>query len=127
MSSHGDHATELLGAVRARGVRVALDDHGTGATSAMRLASLPLDVVKIDRSLVSGLVRDGDHRATAVLDATINLAHGLGLLVIGEGVEQALQQHRLGLLGCDAVQGHHVANPMPSADLLDGLGDHATR
>jgi diguanylate cyclase (GGDEF)-like protein len=127
LSSHGDHATGLLGAARARGVRVALDDHGTGATSAMRLASLPLDVVKIDSSLVSGLVRDDDHRATAVLDATINLAHGLGLLVVGEGVEHALQQQRLGLLGCDAVQGRHVAVPVPAAELIDVLGDHVTR
>jgi diguanylate cyclase (GGDEF)-like protein/PAS domain S-box-containing protein len=127
LSSHGDHVSELRGAVRARGVRVALDDHGTGATSAMRLASLPLDVVKIDRSLVAGLVRDDDHRATAVLDATINLAHGLGLLVVGEGVEQALQQHRLGLLGCDAVQGRHVVGPVPASELLEVLGDHVTR
>jgi diguanylate cyclase (GGDEF)-like protein/PAS domain S-box-containing protein len=127
VTSHGEHATELIGAIRARGVRVALDDYGTGVTSTMRLASLPLDVIKIDRSLVAGLLRDADQRANAVLDATINLAHDLGLLVIGEGVEQPLQQHRLGVLGCDALQGNLIARPQPAIDITDMLSDRVTR
>ena len=127
VTSHGEHATELISAIRARGVRVALDDYGTGVTSAMRLANLPLDVIKIDRSLVAGLMRETDHRASAVLDATINLAHDLGLMVIGEGVEQQMQQQRLGLLGCDGIQGHLVARPVPAPELLDVLGSRVAR
>jgi diguanylate cyclase (GGDEF)-like protein/PAS domain S-box-containing protein len=127
VASHGAHATDLITAVRARGVRVALDDYGTGVTSAMRLADLPLDLIKIDRSLVAGLARSQDHRSGAVLDATINLAHDLGLLVVGEGVEQPLQQRRLGLLGCDAVQGHLLARPVPPGELVDVLGDRVVR
>ncbi|CAN5921352.1 hypothetical protein BH23ACT10_BH23ACT10_34300 [soil metagenome] len=127
IASHGEHATELIAAIRARGVRVALDEYGTGATSAMRLATLPLDVIKIDRSLVNGLARDDDRRAGPVLDATINLAHDLGLFVVGEGVEQPLQQQRLGRLGCDAVQGHLVARPVPAGELLDVLGGRVSR
>jgi diguanylate cyclase (GGDEF)-like protein/PAS domain S-box-containing protein len=123
VASHGEHAIELIAAVRARGVRVALDDYGTGATSAMRLATLPLDVIKIDRSLVAGLTRSEDHRAGAVLDATINLAHDLGLLVVGEGVEEPLQQQRLGLLGCDAVQGHLLARPVAAGEVVEVLAD----
>jgi EAL domain-containing protein (putative c-di-GMP-specific phosphodiesterase class I) len=126
VTSHGAHATELIGAIRARGVRVALDDYGTGVTSTMRLASLPLDVIKIDRSLVAGLVRDTDQRANAVLDATINLAHDLGLLVVGEGVEQPVQQYRLGVLGCDALQGNLIARPQPPADITDMLATRIT-
>jgi diguanylate cyclase (GGDEF)-like protein/PAS domain S-box-containing protein len=116
VSSHGEHATELIAAIRARGVRVALDDYGTGVTSTMRLANLPLDVIKIDRSLVAGLVRDSDQRAGAVLDATISLAHDLGLMVIGEGVEQPIQRDRLSFLGCDALQGNLIARPQSATD-----------
>jgi diguanylate cyclase (GGDEF)-like protein/PAS domain S-box-containing protein len=127
VTSHGAHATELIGAIRARGVRVALDDYGTGVTSTMRLASLPLDVIKIDRSLVAGLVRDTDQRANAVLDATINLAHDLGLLVVGEGVEQPVQQHRLGVLGCDALQGNLIAKPQSPVDIAALLSTRVSR
>ncbi|HSK90688.1 MAG TPA: EAL domain-containing protein [Euzebyales bacterium] len=127
VTSHGEHATELIGAIRARGVRVALDDYGTGVTSTMRLANLPLDVIKIDRSLVAGLVRDTDQRASAVLDATINLAHDLGLLVIGEGVEQPVQQQRLGVLGCDALQGNLIARPQSAVEIQDMLGSRVPR
>jgi len=127
ITSHGEHATELIGAIRARGVRVALDDYGTGVTSTMRLASLPLDVIKIDRSLVAGLVRDTDKRASAVLDATINLAHDLGLLVVGEGVEQPVQQQRLGVLGCDALQGNLIARPQSADDIVEMLGSRVAR
>lgn len=127
ISSHGEHAAELIAAIRARGVRVALDDYGTGVTSTMRLANLPLDVIKIDRSLVAGLVRDTDQRASAVLDATINLAHDLGLLVIGEGVEQSVQQERLGLLGCDALQGNLIARPQTASDIVDMLDSRVAR
>jgi diguanylate cyclase (GGDEF)-like protein/PAS domain S-box-containing protein len=127
ITSHGEHATELIGAIRARGVRVALDDYGTGVTSTMRLANLPLDVIKIDRSLVAGLVRDTDKRASAVLDATINLAHDLGLLVVGEGVEQPVQQQRLGVLGCDALQGNLIARPQSADDIVEMLGSRVAR
>jgi EAL domain-containing protein (putative c-di-GMP-specific phosphodiesterase class I) len=87
----------------------------------MQLANLPLDVIKIDRSLVAGLMRDTDHRASAVLDATISLAHDLGLVVIGEGVEQPVQQQRLGVLGCDALQGNLIARPQSPTDIIDML------
>jgi EAL domain-containing protein (putative c-di-GMP-specific phosphodiesterase class I) len=127
LSSHGEHATELISAIRARGVRVALDDYGTGVTSTMRLANLPLDVIKLDRSLVAGLLREGDQRASAVLDATINLAHDLGLLVVGEGVEQLIQQQRLGRLGCDALQGNLIARPGTADDIGDLLGARVSR
>ena len=127
LSSHGEHATELISAIRARGVRVALDDYGTGVTSTMRLANLPLDVIKLDRSLVAGLLREGDQRASAVLDATINLAHDLGLLVVGEGVEQLIQQQRLGRLGCDALQGNLIARPGTADDIGDMLGARVSR
>jgi diguanylate cyclase (GGDEF)-like protein/PAS domain S-box-containing protein len=127
VTSHGEHATELIGAIRARGVRVALDDYGTGVTSTMRLASLPLDVIKIDRSLIAGLMRDTDRRASAVLDATINLAHDLGLVVVGEGVEQPVQQQRLGVLGCDVLQGNLIARPQSPDDIIDMLSARVAR
>lgn len=121
VGSHGEHASDLIAAIRARGVRVALDGYGTGMTSSMRLASLPLDIIKLDRSLVAGLARDTHHRAGAVLDATIGLAHDLGLTVVGEGVEQPIQRDRLGALGCDALQGNLIGRPGPAQQITDLL------
>jgi EAL domain-containing protein (putative c-di-GMP-specific phosphodiesterase class I) len=62
-----------------------------------------------------------------VLDATIRLAHDLGLAVIGQGVERPQQARRLGELGCDAVQGHLIAHPLSAPDALDVLDGRIAR
>ena len=103
---------ERLKALRGLGVRICLDDFGMGYSSLNYLAELPLDVVKVDRSFVSGM--RADPIKGAVVRSVIELAHEIGATVIGEGVEQRAEAERLRRLHCDAIQGYWVARPMPS-------------
>jgi CheY-like chemotaxis protein len=96
------------------GVHVALDDFGTGYSSLAYLNQLPLDAVKIDRSFVQRLIRDAN--TTTIVRAAIDLSHALGFDVVGEGVESAEIVDRLTVMGCDLIQGFHIAKPMPLAE-----------
>ncbi|MBL8344336.1 MAG: EAL domain-containing protein [Rubrivivax sp.] len=99
--------------LREQGVWVALDDFGTGYSSLSALQSLPIDVLKIDRSFVIELgVRDS---AQAVVRSIIALARALGKRVVAEGVETAEQERQLLALGCDEFQGYLYARPLPPA------------
>jgi diguanylate cyclase (GGDEF)-like protein len=110
-----ERALVVLHDLRDIGVKVALDDFGTGYSSLSFLTRFPVDIVKMDRALVGGLGRD---RASGLLvSAVIELAHGLGMAVVAEGVETAEQHHELTRLGCDSGQGFHFARPMPAAEL----------
>jgi diguanylate cyclase (GGDEF)-like protein/PAS domain S-box-containing protein len=99
------------------GVRLAIDDFGTGYSSLSYLHTLPVDVVKIDKSFIDRL--DGGHEGRAVVSTIIELAHALGLTSTAEGVEETDQLEVLRQLGCDTVQGYLFARPM-SADELVG-------
>jgi diguanylate cyclase (GGDEF)-like protein len=101
--------TARLREVSRLGIRVALDDFGTGYSSLSHLTRLPAQVLKIDKSFVSGL--GVDRRDQAVVRGTISLAHDLGLTVIAEGVERPDQHEVLALAGCDAGQGHLYGRP----------------
>ena len=94
------------------GLRLSIDDFGTGYASLAYLKALPVDELKIDRSFVQDMDRDG-HDAK-IVSSTIELAHSLGLSVVAEGVEDEAAWHQLARLGCDEVQGHLVARPMPA-------------
>lgn len=119
-----DRVRHTLEALRARGMRVAIDDFGTGYSSLSYLKELPVDVLKIDRSFVSDL--PGSEASTAIVAATIELAHGLGLVVIAEGVENEAQFDCLEELGCDLVQGYVVSPPVTPAALAS-LMEEASR
>ena len=114
--------------LRNAGVRIALDDFGTGYSSLSRLAKLPIDVLKVDRSFVHQ-VGDGSS-GRAVISTIVALAHAFGMSVVAEGVETHEQLRALEELGCDAVQGYLIGRPMAPAALASLLtetvgGGHA--
>jgi diguanylate cyclase (GGDEF)-like protein len=112
-------ATEVLERLRALGVRISLDDFGTGHSSLAYLKKLPLDEVKIDRAFVSGMV--GDVNDALIVRSTIDLARNLGLEVVAEGVEAEEVLDRLRSLHCDEAQGFHLSRPLPPEALVDWL------
>lgn len=117
-----DPALMLSQTVRIRdlGVRLALDDFGQGTTSLRFVRRLPLDVVKIDKSLVDDLVaaRDGVAGQSAVVRSVIQLAHDLDLTITAEGVEEQRQLELLMELGCDQAQGFLLGRPMPAHEVV---------
>jgi diguanylate cyclase len=106
----------VLTELRALGVTVALDDFGTGWSSLQYLRTLPVDMLKIDRSFVADLPTDAD--ACAVVSAVLNLGHGMGMVVVAEGVESEEQLTMLRDMGCDEYQGFLDDGPAPLTDLL---------
>jgi len=114
-----ERAKEALQRLGARGVRIAIDDFGTGYSSLSYLKRFPAHAVKIDRSFVSGL--PGDREDVAITQAVIAMAHSLGLVVVGEGVETVEQLQMLRSLGCDEAQGFLLGRPMPADELAPRL------
>ena len=113
-------AARKLRALKDLGVRVEADDFGGANSSLPQLRRLPLDLLKLDGSLVTGL--DNEPGGEAVAAAIIDLAHALGYAVTAEGVETADQLARLRRLGCDRAQGYHFSGPVTGEEasaLLD--------
>ncbi len=117
-----DHeaAADVLLELKGLGLTLAIDDFGTGYSSLRALQRFPFDVVKIDRSFVTGI--ETSEQESAIVAAIVSLSHALGLRTIAEGVEEVAQVERLRLLGCDAAQGYFYARPAPAADLDGVLG-----
>ncbi len=108
-------ALDILARLRLRGVGLSIDDFGTGYSSLAQLRRIPSTELKIDRMFVNDMLNDVD--AHAMVEETIGLAHRLGLRVVAEGVETALQAQALGVAGCDFGQGYHFARPIAAAEL----------
>ncbi len=106
-----DLAAELLDRVTGLGVGVAIDDFGTGYSSLSHLLELPLDELKVDRSFIACLDRDEER---AIVTATAEMAHHLGLLVTAEGVEGDDVAEAARKASCDVLQGFGIARPMPA-------------
>ncbi|MEU8659393.1 putative bifunctional diguanylate cyclase/phosphodiesterase [Actinoplanes philippinensis] len=122
--AHAAQALLHLSALRAEGVRVAIDDFGTGYSSLAYLRDLPIDVLKIDRSFMPA--DDADTQQAVLVRAIVDLATGLGLTTVAEGVETGDQAALLRALGCQRAQGYHFARPVPAAaagDLLAVAGN----
>jgi len=106
-----DQARSVLTSLRRLGVAIALDDFGTGWSSMSYLRTLPVDVLKIDKTFVADLPRDPD--SCAVVSAVLGLGHGMGLAVVAEGVEREDQLDVLRDMGCDEYQGFIDGEPGP--------------
>ena len=104
---------EALGRLRRLGVRLAIDDFGSGHTSLGYLRRLPVDEVKIDKSFVKAMPTSAAD--AAIVRAAVDLGHSLGLAVVAEGVEDADTWRTLANLGCDQVQGYYLSHPLPPA------------
>ena len=115
LGSGAEFVERALRTLSAEGVTIALDDFGTGYASLSHLKRFPVDAIKIDRTFVSGLETDaGD---AAIVRALLSLGRNLGIEVVAEGVETAVQQSLLQRLSCDLVQGYRIGRPMPAEDL----------
>jgi EAL domain-containing protein (putative c-di-GMP-specific phosphodiesterase class I) len=97
------------------GVSLSLDDFGTGYSSLTHLKTLPVGEVKIDRSFVAQMA--SDPADAAIVGATIQLAHSLGLRVVAEGVEDEETWSRLADVNCELIQGYALAPPLPAPEL----------
>ncbi len=105
-------AVLVLDGLRELGVRIAVDDYGTGYSSLAYLKRLAVDELKIDMSFVMGM-RSDDSDAV-IVRSTIELGHNLGLQLVAEGVEDAETWQLLLPLGCDVLQGYHISRPLPA-------------
>jgi diguanylate cyclase (GGDEF)-like protein len=112
-------ARRALEQIREHRIQVAIDDYGTGFSSLQYIRDLPVHELKMDRSFVSGIGHDP--RSRIIVSSTNQMAHGLGLRTVAEGVEDEEAADRLAALGVDILQGYHIARPMPAQDVESWL------
>lgn len=110
-------AVEICKTLKAMGLKLSIDDFGTGYSSLSYLKRFPVDVLKIDRSFVEDLVNDSAD--LTVIKSIISLAHGLGLDVVAEGVENHEQLDILRTEGCDYIQGYILGAPVSAKDFAE--------
>ena len=114
-----DLAARRMRDIKALGVKVAVDDFGTGHSSLAHLKRFPIDVLKVDRYFVREI--ENDPTDQAIVRAILALAGSLDLEVVAEGVESGAQIALLQRLGCTLFQGYHVSRPLPAAELIAWL------
>ena len=120
MEKEDRQAIRVIAALREEGVRIALDDFGTGYSSLSYLSRLPVDMLKIDRAFVRNMATDPANRT--LVRAIVAMAHGLGIEVVGEGVETEEEAAALRAHDCDGVQGYHFSMPVPADAFARLLG-----
>jgi diguanylate cyclase (GGDEF)-like protein len=110
-----DRAMKVLSDLRRLGVRIAVDDFGTGYSSLSYLTRLPIDIVKIDQSLIAGIASGPE---AVVVSAVTNLAHELGMVVVVEGIENQAQHDEIVRIGCDYAQGFYFSEAMSELGII---------
>ena len=111
-----DEVLAALAALRRAGATVAIDNFGTGYSNVTRLRALPIDRIKLDRSVVADVATE--QTARTIAHALVGLIHGIGCEAVAEGIESRAQADVLKVIGCDAVQGFAVAEPMDEGAFL---------
>jgi diguanylate cyclase (GGDEF)-like protein len=122
--SDPERSLRTLHALRGHGIRLAVDDYGTGHCSLSYLRELPVDELKLDRSFVRNMATEP--RDAAIVGSTIGLAHSLGLILVAEGAEDAETIRLLRAMNCDLVQGYYFGRPRPPTPVLAQLRDAVT-
>jgi len=111
-----NHALSVLQCLRDIGVRISIDDFGTGHSSLAQLKNMPVHELKIDKSFIMNLV--GDQQDAAIVTTIIELAHNMSLDVVAEGVEDKEILSRLGARGCEHAQGYFFSKPIPTPEFI---------
>lgn len=123
MMADADLARSNMERVERLGMRISIDDYGTGFSSLAQLRSLPVRELKLDRSLVDTIADEEGDRL--IVQSTIDMAHHLDLEVVAEGVENGDVLRLLADMGCDLIQGYFLARPMPALALATYLAQEA--
>lgn len=110
-----DAASQVLEQLQKNGIKIALDDYGTGFSGLKNLKRLPIYAIKIDRSFIRDIRNDNSD--AVIVASTISLAHNLGLQVVAEGVESKEQLVHLKTAGCDQVQGFYFQRPVAATEI----------
>ncbi|KAA0583496.1 EAL domain-containing protein [Azospirillum sp. B21] len=123
MFSQTADAREALLQLRGAGIRMVLDDFGTGWSSLATLRRVPVEALKIDKQFVQAMVEDRD--AAAIVQAVVALAHALDLGVVAEGVETAEQRLYLQAYRCDTLQGYWLSRPLTADGVAEFLAERS--
>jgi diguanylate cyclase (GGDEF)-like protein len=111
-----ERAHDIVADLRSEGIKVSIDDYGTGFSSLAYLRDLPIDELKMDRSFVSAMA--SDPRSRMIVESTVKMAHALDLRIVAEGVEDAASAAMLIATGADVLQGYHFSRPMPADQVV---------
>lgn len=114
-----DHCLRVMHSLRKLGFSFSIDDFGTGYSSLSYLKKMPVEVIKIDRSFVAGML--DNHADYQIVSSTIAMVHNLGMQVVAEGVENKEQLRCLNELDCEIGQGYHISRPIMESDLFQML------
>jgi EAL domain-containing protein (putative c-di-GMP-specific phosphodiesterase class I) len=113
---------DVLSQLRDLGVSLFIDDFGMGYSSFNYLKKLPVDAIKIDKSFITEMLTDAD--SAYIVRTMIQLAHGLDMQIVAEGVDTQAAWNRLRAIGCDAIQGFYVSEPLPAQQFEAWLAQH---
>ncbi len=117
-----DNTITMMNNLKTMGFSFAIDDFGTGYSSLAYIKKMPIDVIKIDKSFISGMLEN--HSDYQIIMSTIAMVKNLGLIVIAEGVETSAQLRSLSENDCDIIQGYYFSKPVPEAELFDFIDNH---
>ena len=119
-----DHTIAMMQSLKRIGFSFAIDDFGTGYSSLAYLKKMPVDVIKIDKSFIFGMLEN--HSDFQIITSTIAMVKNLGLMVVAEGVETKAQLRSLTENDCDIIQGYYYSKPIPEAELFAMIDKHTT-
>jgi len=119
-----EHTIAMMEALKVIGFSFAIDDFGTGYSSLAYLKKMPVDVIKIDKSFIFGMLEN--HSDFQIITSTIAMVKNLGLTVVAEGVETQAQLRSLTENDCDIIQGYYYSKPIPEKELFTMLDKQTT-